>query len=48
MKTENDLFEALVRYSFETTGASKAQIDLVLPQFRRQLMENLKTIPPRR
>jgi hypothetical protein len=27
MKTEDDLLEAIVRYSFESTGASEGQID---------------------
>jgi hypothetical protein len=34
-----------VRYSFEGTGASEEQIDLVMHQFRTQLMANLKTNP---
>jgi hypothetical protein len=45
MKTEDDLLEAIVRYSFESKGASEGQIDLLMNQFRTQLMANLKTTP---
>jgi hypothetical protein len=45
MKTEDDLWEAIVRYSVETTGASEAKIDLMMHQFRTQMMANLKTKP---
>jgi hypothetical protein len=45
MKNENDLLEDLVRYSFETSGASEAEIDLTMHQFRTQLIANLKTNP---
>jgi hypothetical protein len=45
MKTEDDLLEAVARYSLESTGASEGQIDLMMHQFRTQLMANLKTGP---
>ena len=45
MKTEDDLLEAVVRYSLEGTGASEGQIDLVIHRFRTQLMAKLKTKP---
>ena len=47
MKTEHDLLEALMRYCFESTGASAAEVDLKMHQFRTQLMANLKTKPPK-
>ena len=46
MKTDDDLLEAVVRYSFETTGAPKEQIDLMMHNFRTQLLPNLKRKPP--
>jgi len=45
MKTEDDLLEAIAHYSIESTGASERQIDLMMHQFRTQLMANLKTEP---
>jgi hypothetical protein len=45
MKTDSDLLEAFMRYSFESTGASDAEVDLKMHQFRTQLMANLKTNP---
>jgi len=30
MKTEDDLLEAIARYSLESTGASEGQIDLMM------------------
>jgi hypothetical protein len=45
MKTEDDLLEAVVRYSLEGTGASEGQIDLMIHRFRTQLMAKLKTKP---
>ena len=40
MKTEDDLLEAVVRYSLEGTGASEGQIDLMIYRFRTQLMRS--------
>jgi hypothetical protein len=45
MKTEDDLLEAVVRYSLEGTGASEGQIDLMIHRFRTQLMAKLKIEP---
>ena len=45
MKTEDDLLEAVVRYSLEGTGALEEQIDLMIHRFRTQLMAKLKTKP---
>ena len=45
MKTEDDLLETIARYSLESTGASEEQIDLMMHQFRTQLMAKLKTKP---
>jgi hypothetical protein len=45
MKTEDDLLEAIARYSLEGTGASEGQIDRMIHQFRTQLMAKLKTKP---
>jgi hypothetical protein len=45
MKTEDDLLEAVVRYSLEGTGASEGQIDLMIHRFRTQLLAKLKTKP---
>jgi hypothetical protein len=42
MKIEDDLLEAVVRYSLEGTVASKGQIDLMIHRFRTQLMAKLK------
>jgi hypothetical protein len=33
MKTEDDLLEAIARYSLESTGASEGQIDLMMHRF---------------
>jgi hypothetical protein len=46
VKTDDDLLEAVVRYSFETTGAPKEQIDLMMHNFRTQLLPNLRRRPP--
>jgi len=40
MKTEDDLLEAVVRYSLEGTGASEGRIDLMIYRFRTQLMRS--------
>ena len=45
MKTEDDLLEAIARYSLESTGASEEQIGLMMHKFRTQLMAKLKTKP---
>ena len=45
MKTEDDLLEAIVRYSLEGAGASDGQIGLMVHRFRTQLMAKLKTKP---
>jgi hypothetical protein len=34
MKTEDDLLEAIERYSLESTGASEEEIDRMLREFR--------------
>ena len=45
MKTEDDLLEAIARYSLESTGASEGQIDLMMHRFQTQLMAKLKRKP---
>jgi hypothetical protein len=45
MKTEDDLLEAIARYSLESTGASEKEIDHMLREFRTRLIANLKTGP---
>jgi hypothetical protein len=45
MKTEDDLLEAIARYSLENTGASEEEIDRMMHEFRTQLIANLKTGP---
>jgi hypothetical protein len=45
MKTEDDLLEAIARYSLESTGASEGQIDLMMHRFQTQLIAKLKRKP---
>jgi len=45
MKTDNDLLEELFRCVVERTGASPLKIDLIIQQFRRQLLANLNVEP---
>jgi hypothetical protein len=45
MKTEDELLEAVARYSLESTGASEGHIEVMMRQFRTRLMPNLKRGP---
>jgi acyl-CoA reductase-like NAD-dependent aldehyde dehydrogenase len=42
MKTEEDLLDAIARYSLESTGASEGQIDLMMRQFRTRLIPDVQ------